>query len=262
MQLMHFPRYIRRGARDYFYLALRPVMPGAPLDAATREAGEGAWMIRDLAQGFPYAVATTELRPDANRQEAKVRVLKFDPTRLRVARAEEAGSMLAFADPASSEGARSLWLESDRATIAQAAPSATATRLAAGTQETSGPSAAALCVDADGMVFYAEVATALDPSRDAALLDELLTASGCVDRLFLRRPIGLSLAGRDLSDHPASVDAKTIRLVRTESGGARRIFSETPVLPPKDWMPLQRQTRFWPKESEAAPSASSASSSP
>jgi hypothetical protein len=53
MQLMHFPRYIRRGARDYFYLALRPVLPGAPLSTASQEAGEGTWTIRDLAGGFP-----------------------------------------------------------------------------------------------------------------------------------------------------------------------------------------------------------------
>jgi hypothetical protein len=94
------------------------------------------------------------------------------------------------------------------------------------------------------------------------LLDRLLTSLGCSDRLFLRRPIEVSLAGRDLSDHPAPVDARMIRLVRTGNGGARRIFRETPVLSPKDWMPLQRQTRFWPKESEAAPSASAAASSP
>jgi hypothetical protein len=118
-----------------------------------------------------------------------------------------------------------------------------------------------LCVDGDEMVVYAEVSTAHDPGQDAALLDRLLTSSGCADRLFLRSPMEVSLAGRDLSDHPAPVDTPMIRFVRAESGGARRIFRETPVLPPKDWMPLQRQTRFWPKDSEAAPSASAATGS-
>jgi len=119
-----------------------------------------------------------------------------------------------------------------------------------------------VCIDGDGMVAYAEVSTAVDSGRDAALLDRLLTSLGCSDRLYLRQPIGVSLAGRDLSDHPAPVDTKMIRLVRTESGGARHIFRETPVLPAKDWMPLQRQTRFWPKETEAAPGTSAATSSP
>jgi hypothetical protein len=113
------------------------------------------------------------------------------------------------------------------------------------------------------MVVYAEVSTAPDAARDGSLLDALFAVAGCTDRLFLRRALRLSLAGRDLSDHPASQDAGTVGFVRTESGGARRIFSETPVLPPKDWMPLQRQTRFWPKENADAPSGgTSASSTP
>ena len=33
MQLMHFPRYIRRGARDYFYLMVKPLLPLAPFRA-------------------------------------------------------------------------------------------------------------------------------------------------------------------------------------------------------------------------------------
>jgi hypothetical protein len=263
MQLMHFPRYIRRGARDYFYLALRPVLPGAPLSAVSQDLGEGAWTIRDLAGGFPYSIATTSLRPDSARPEAKVRILKFDPSRLRVARDNDGPGLLAIREPSEASGnPQALWLEPDRASIGASEPSAGATRLVTGFRERTGPAVAATCVDADGMVAYAEVSTALDASRDAALLDRLLTDLGCSDRLFLRQPVNVSLAGRDLSDHPAPVDGKTIRLVRTDSGGARRIFRETPVLPPKDWMPLQRQTRFWPKESETAPSASAAQSSP
>jgi hypothetical protein len=261
MQLMHFPRYIRRGARDYFYLALRPVLPGVPLSAGSSEPGEGAWFIRDLARGFPHAIATTSLRPDAGRPEAKVRVLKLDPTRLRPARENETGGLLALGERAGGVDApRALWLEPERATIAETAPSAAATSVARGLAEPVSAAEAAVCIDSDGMVVYAEVSTAADPNRDAALLDRLLSLSHCTDRLFLRQPIAVSLAGRDLSDHPAPIDGRMIRLVRTETGGARRIFSETPVLPPKDWMPLQRQTRFWPKETEAAPSASAVAS--
>jgi hypothetical protein len=263
MQLMHFPRYIRRGARDYFYLALRPVLPGAPLSASSQELGEGAWTIRDLADGFPYSIATTSLRPDVARPEAKVRILKFDPSRLRIARDAGSPGMLAIGEQSEATGSpHALWLESDRASIGASEPSAGATKVVAGSRDRTGPAVAAACIDADGMVAYAEVSTAPDANRDAALLDRLLTDLGCTERLFLRQPMSVSLAGRDLSDHPAPVDSKMIRLVRTDSGGARRIFSETPVLPPKDWMPLQRQTRFWPKESESAPSASAAQSSP
>lgn len=261
MQLMHFPRYIRRGARDYFYLALRPVLPGAALDTASPEPGEGAWTIRDLDRAFPYSLATTSLRPDPARPETKVRVLKFDPTRVRPTRPDDMSSSLSLGQPPGSAGDTDvLWLDAERTMIASRAPSDAAMAIARGTREPAGPTEAALCLDGDGMVLYAEVSTAPDPAGDAALLDRLFGQAGCSERLFLRHPLDVNLAGRDLSDHPARAQQQSIRLVRAESGGARRIFSETPVLPPKDWMPLQRQTRFWPKESDQASSATSASS--
>src|SRR6185436_14839053 len=161
MQLMHFPRYIRRGARDYFYLALRPVLPGASLTAASQELGEGTWTIRDLATGFPYSIATTSLRPDSARPEAKIRILKFDPSRLRVARETDGPGMLAFREQSDADGTpHALWLQSDRASIGASEPSAGATRLVAGFRERMGPAVAAACIDIDGMVVYAEVSTA------------------------------------------------------------------------------------------------------
>jgi len=265
MQLMHFPRYIRRGARDYFYLLLRPILPGAPLKAPDADPGEGAWAIRDLDRGFPYSIATTSIRPDPNRRETKVRLLKFDPARLRPARPDEAGgtAALVVGQPRTDdEGAAFLWLDADRAEIADRRPSADAVPVARGSPNGVGPIRAAACADADGMVVYAEVATAPDMARDATLLDGVLASAGCSERIFFRQNLTVSLAGRDLSDHPAPTERNAVRLVRTESGGARRIFRETPVLPPKDWMPLQRQTRFWPKDVEGAPSAPASDSNP
>lgn len=264
MQLMHFPRYIRRGARDYFYLMLRPIIPGAPLKAPAGDPGEGAWTVRDLEHGFPYSIATTSLRPDPARPETKVRVLKFDPTRLRATvSGDGAESVLAWSPPQSEdEGSATLWLDGARAEICGERPSAGAIALARGAPRTSDTARAAVCADSDGMVVYAEISTAPDATRDAALLGRVLGAAGCSEQLFLRRSLPLSLAGRDLSDHPAPVGRDAIRFVRAESGGARRIFRETPILPPKDWMPLQRQTRFWPKDVESGSSATASDSNP
>ncbi|HEX7668591.1 MAG TPA: hypothetical protein VF395_03365, partial [Polyangiaceae bacterium] len=284
LQLMHFPRYIRRGARDYFYLLLRPLLPGLPLAPDVREGDEGAWTFKGLPQrGFPYALATTSVRPDPARTETKVRVLKFDPTVLRispvaVAQAGESavaqggsdaresadtvlaidrGSVPSAKDsapaPLDRESSVSLWLVPGRAVIAGSAPAADAVRLASGSTAPSGAVAAALGVDADGMVVYAEVATAADPPRDGTLLARVMDGARCTGRLYLRSPLVVALGGvTDLAGHPVRLTVSAVRLVRERAARARRVFPETPILPPQDWMPLQRQTRWFPKEVESA----------
>ena len=48
---------MRREARDFFYLTLRHVLPGANVTTAAPD--EGKWQTRGLPQhGFPFAVAT------------------------------------------------------------------------------------------------------------------------------------------------------------------------------------------------------------
>jgi hypothetical protein len=262
MQLMHFPRYIRRGARDYFYLMLRPLLPRPPLTIGAREPGEGVWSLKDLPQhGFPSALATTAVRPDAARPEAKVRVLEVDPALLRAARREDAGTdvVLAVEPPGSAEvGGLRLWLGGERAAIAEAPPAASSLAMARGLGDPSGPVVAAVGVDVDGKIVYAEVVTAADPARDGAVLAAVLADAGCTARLFLAAPLAVALGGtRDLSYHPVRLSPRAIRLVRGPTPGARRLFPETPILPAQEWMPLQRQTRWFPKEPEPGASASS-----
>lgn len=56
MDPMRFPRYIRRDPRDFFYLMLRPVLPGPALADGT------AYDVRGLPHdGFPYAFARASL---------------------------------------------------------------------------------------------------------------------------------------------------------------------------------------------------------
>ncbi|HVU05363.1 MAG TPA: hypothetical protein VHE30_26630 [Polyangiaceae bacterium] len=269
LQLMHFPRYIRRGARDYFYLLLRPVLPGAPLVPDAAPGAEGAWTTSGLPQrGFPHALATTSLRPDAARPETKVRVLKLDPSVLRAAKAGDATEPLLVVgerrDGRSATGTDvALYVDTRRAVIAKDAPSSSAVRVLAGMTEPRGPVASAFCVDDDGMLLFAEVATAADPPRDGALLAALLARASCRASLYLpSEPIVAIGGARDLSGHPVAVPDAAVRLFRDTTPRARRIFPETPVLPPARWMPLQRQTRIFPKEPEPSPSGSADSPPP
>jgi hypothetical protein len=156
-----------------------------------------------------------------------------------------------------------LWLVRRHAVVSPNRPDAEAVLVASGVSRADHAVAAA-GVDADGMLVYAEVATAPDPARDGALLDRVLDAARCTSRLFFEAPLGIGLGGtRDLSDHPAKLSANALRLTRTVEPRLRRIFTETPILPPRDWMPAQRQTRFWPKPAvSSAPSASTEEATP
>jgi hypothetical protein len=275
MQLMHFPRYIRRGARDYFYLMLRPTLPGAPLSFPGAAPGEGVWANDGLPEEpFPRALATTSLRPDPARPESKVRALKLDPSVVRIARSDDGahGSLLAASrsgavhDERRGAGSASaslaptsdvtLWFDGGHVVLASAAPSAGATAFLAGRRAADRAKAGA-CVDEDGMVLFAEVATAPDPARDGALLARVFDAARCKERMYLTTPLALTIADQhDLSGHPAPVSHDAVRLVRETLPRARRVFADTKVLPPAEWMPLQRQTRYFPKPEPPASSAS------
>src|SRR6185369_17627332 len=93
--LMHFPRYIKREGRDYFYMTLRHVLPGAALAPAVQPPlpSEGEWRLKGLPQhGFPYALALTEVRPDAAHAGTRVRVLKIDPRTVSASLARAKGA--------------------------------------------------------------------------------------------------------------------------------------------------------------------------
>jgi hypothetical protein len=237
---------------------LRPLLPPEPLVVAGSEPGEGDWTVKGLPQqGFPNALATTSLRPDPARPETKIRLLAVDPTVLRPASSGEAPSPVLTIEPPSRAGAVELRYGHGKVVIG-GAPADAPVVVAVGERTASGPCAAAVCTDPWGKLIYAEVATAPDPARDAAALGLALDAAHCEDRLFLREPWRVALGGaRTLSDHPAAPSASAIRLVRTEAPGARRLFPETPILPPDQWQPLQRQTRWFPKDPEPAASGAS-----
>ncbi|WP_437594556.1 hypothetical protein [Sorangium sp. So ce1000] len=288
MGLMNFPRYIRREARDFFYMTLRHLLPGPPLAprVAPAEAGEGAWRTHGLPQhGFPYALATTEIRPDPARPDVRLRVLKVDPRTVTAAPLSEPGAstpagagatVAVFGDgaaaPSAGQGeASSIWHSAGSFSASPTPPVRGAVPIATGAVGSARAVAALGVNDEDGMLIYVERVAAGSPSapdaalapdasapspkpvdpRDAKLLQDFLGGLGCSSRIYLSRPLPVALGGdTDLSG--AAVHAPSgphaVRLTRAEAPGAGRMFESTPIVPHSVWYPLQqKRVRYFKK---------------
>lgn len=251
MGLMHFPRYIKREARDYFYLTLRYVLPGAPLaplEGASAAEGDGAWTVKGLPQhGFPYAVATTEVALPSG---GRARVLKIDPRMVTLSEEEaieddDGPAVVALVNPVGpfEEGALSLWATPDAFDISEQPQTAPAARLLSGTPLGGQATVrAATGVELDGgMLLYVEVQGEGAPAGD---LQKLFERLGAYEALALAEPVGIALGG-DTSIAGTAVRLPEapdqVRLLRHDGPGGRRIFEDTPVVPFKEWYPLQAQ---------------------
>jgi len=246
MGLMNFPRYIQREARDYFYLSLRPILPGADVAPALSpaEAGEGKWRTKGLAQhGYPFAMATTAVRPDKAHPDLRIRLLKLDPTTLRPG-AEGKGDkgegkgddslvvVLQNTTPPRA-GEPALWHKQGAFSIGKQAVPGGAALLAGGSG-----GEAALGIDGDGMLIYAEVEAG---STDGGTLDRILKELGCAQRLGLEKPL-LPLQGgaTTLAGSPGKRQGgREVRLLRGQAPGGVRLFTDTPIVPMSEWSPLQ-----------------------
>jgi hypothetical protein len=268
MPLMNFPRYIHREARDFFYLTLRHVLPGADVTGVAPD--EGHWQTRGLPQhGFPFAVATTSIHPDPARPDLAIRLLKVDPRVVAPQGAPDvaanAPAVVVFSSIARSKSAHPILSLAKGAFFISGDPPEGATELFSGLTEPEvaqlpGANAAVGIADDDGMLLYAETS----PAPDAAqLLDRLLTRLGCSSRMVLAHPITPALGGTTslTGDALAPTDVATVRLVRRETPGAHSIFEDTQVVSPEVWQPLQmRRVRYFKKPAPAA--SSSASTTP
>lgn len=265
MMHMNFPQYIQRDARDFFYLTLRNVLPGAELATTANGAaqpGEGVWRMKGLPQhGFPYASATTWVRFDPAHVERKARVLRLDPRTVKPAGTNAEGPTVAtlFGKRPKHEET-GLSLAKDVFFVGDL--TADATPLVAGIPLKSAPpqtvSTAVGVQDEDGMLAWIEIAP--DVPRDKATadaLDAMLTRMGCSIRLAI--PDGRALLGgaQDLSGEPTTPPAEGLaaRLVRNEAPSAKKVF-DTPIVSPNVWQPLQAQrVRYFKKPSKPNPSA-------
>jgi hypothetical protein len=266
MPLMNFPRYIHREARDFFYLTLRHMLPGADLPGAAPT--EGHWQTRGLPQhGFPFAVAITSLHPDPARQDFSVQLLKVDPRVVAPQGAPDvapnAPAVVVFSSIARSKSAHPTLSLAKGAFFISSDPPEGATELFSGltpaeAAQLRGANAAVGIADDDGMLLYAEAS----PVPDAAqLLDQLLARLGCSSRMALAHALTPALGGTTslAGDAVAPTDVATVRLVRREAPSAHSIFEDTPVVSPEVWQPLQmRRVRYFKKPAPAASSSASA----
>ncbi len=275
---VNFPQYIHREARDFFYLTLRPLVPGADLEPASPpEPGEGTFRVKGLPQhGFPYAVATAGVRLAPSRPDVHARVLRLDPR--AVVPAGGPGTTVDTPTVVSFFGAPregvSVWLSGDVFVTGTSAPPgamrvAGGTILASGTDDSSARAAVGV-QDEDGLLDWVELAPeARADAGTAAAMDALLAKMGCSARLLVgaegRAVLG---GGLDLSGAPVTLPSSpSARLVRSQPPGAKSYFESTPLVPPTVWQPLQAQRiRYFPKAPKpdagtppAAPTASHAS---
>jgi len=272
MGLMNFPCYIHREGRDFFYLTLRHVLPGPDVPSAT--ADEGHWRTRSLPQhGFPFAQATTTVRPDPSRADFRISLLKLDPRVVGAFGTSSVGdgapTVVVFNDIARAGAPRpSLWIKGDEFSIDIEAPEGAAqlwSGLSPGDPAAVNATAGAGIADEDGMLIYAEATAAADAGSQ---VDALLERLGCSRRIMMAHSLSPSLGGTTAMEGATARPSggATVRLVRKEAKGATTIFDDTPVVPPEVWMPLQmRRVRYFRKPSPPPPSgatATPASSSP
>lgn len=256
MGLMNFPRYIKREGRDFFYMTLRHVLPGANVAPVVQPAskGEGEWRVKGLPQhGFPYALAVTELRPDASKPDVSVRLLKIDPRTVSAATKDKANKVVAVMDAGPADKGDSLWHSAGAFSISAAPPVPDAVRVATAEPASATAVAAVGVQDDGGMLIYAE--TKGGAAIDGKVLDALLKRLGCGSRILLNKPLTVALGG-DTSLAGEAVHAPSgpnaVRLTRVEAAGGRRFFVDTPIVPFDVWYPLQqKRIRYFKKPREA-----------
>jgi hypothetical protein len=243
------PRYILRNPRDFFYLLLRPVLPGPALTPPVSPAqpGEGQWHVAGLASvPFPWPLARTRVRPDAERPERWVNLVRVDPRRVSLAPPEASAGLVARVANATvvqqagalrismSEGAAGpRWLIGTEGDGIAGEP------LRPGTSTLRGA-----CVDGNGFLVMAVADRALPD-----LVMRALDGAGCgreriaLTGATLLLPSGETVAGESAPARPTP----SLALVAREFVGARPMFTEVTPVPPRVWAPVQnRRVRYFP----------------
>jgi hypothetical protein len=241
---MPFPRYAERDGRDFFYLTLRPVLPGPPIDGAPE--GEGTFDAEGLPHaGWPHAFARTSLsgtwivRIDPRR--AVPGPIREEPHRRALAHLT-GGAALAPADATHALYARRMtvgW------SFAVGRP-AEGDRVIVAGPPLDGASGAALGLDRDGFLVYAERGEA-----DRTPLAERLRAAGVDRAVALPSEARLAFAvpgahaGVDGFER-AVVVGEALPFLAEERPAAEVIFADNEPLPYRSWSYLQdRRVRYF-----------------
>ncbi|MCL2823292.1 MAG: hypothetical protein FWD57_04810 [Polyangiaceae bacterium] len=272
MGLMNFPRYIQREGRDFFYLTLRPVLPGADIDLGDKTVpdsepgsetssglrGQIKWRTTGLPQhGFPYAIATAQIEPDGSRPDTKVLIVKIDPRMVRVSAGTDVSSdekvvlSISNANPVSNQ--LTLWMGAHAGSVSSAPMEggvAVVSGVSLGSPQAGGAVAALGIDDEDGMLVYVEVQQGRRADQDSKMLSSLMDKLGCSSPMLLLKPLLPSFGQR--AGAGAGVE-REVQFVRVEGPGAKRVFEDTPVVHPDEWGPLQaRRIRYFRKPKSAS----------
>jgi hypothetical protein len=246
MHEIGFPRYIKRDPRDFFYLLLRPVLPGSPIASAVTPAvaGEGQWHVTGVGDvPFPWPASRTRVRPDASQPDRWVNLVRIDPRRVSLSAPEP--DVVPFArilgpTVSPSGTTRIAWTEhnnSPRWEMATQGFGIEGAPLITGMAVTRG-----ICIDRNGFMVYAVADRALP-----GLVSGALTLAGCVgERLAVtQNVIALTetqdIAGATISQPMPVALNIGIRPMR----GGFRAFPEVRPVSPNVWYDAQhRRVRY------------------
>ncbi len=248
MTPMRFPRYIRRDPRDFFYITVKPVLPGPPLDGASDE--EGTFETRGLPHaGWPHAFARTHL---GAQEDARTWFVRIDPQRAEVpalAGAAPRGENgeeglrrpLAYLSNARNRTAGSHGLFATRGAMgwrfAVGQRPEGATMVFAGDALTA-QSDAAIGVDGDGFWVYAE------RRGDPTPLPERMAAAGVEAAVALPSEVRLAFVIDDLTVAPDAYERvvdveRALPLWANERPASEVLFPDVEPRPYMYWGPMQ-----------------------
>ncbi len=248
----NFPQYIHLDGRDFFYLTQRPLLPGrdvTPL-VTPAEPGEGAWRTKGLPQhGFPYALATTEVRVPEH-ADVRLRIVRMDPHTIVPAASagtdEKTPTIAVFTDTPTHAAKSALYFSRSSSAFAIAAsspqPDAVVLAEARPIDGAIAPRVAAGIDDEEGMLVWIELAPNVTPDEGTrAAMKRVFDALGCGTRVAIESSRALLGGSLDVAGEAVPAATGTVtRLVRVTHPAARMYFN-TPIVGPGTWQPLQMQ---------------------
>ncbi len=241
MPLMNFPRYIQRETRDFFYLTLRATLGEPALPTSWKPSGTtNGWELEESGAG-PPAIAHATTSPFHDHPDARVHLLALDPRHLSAApekdppsHASDAAFVRVLGKTSSGANeplAPSLWWTQDSFAIATDPPSTRAVQL--GTLRAAAPSAlhavGLIGIGENGTLLYAE-SESNAVSTTTSAWNEMGARLGVTSPLLLAERLHVRFA------EAARVEREQgVTLHRVAGPGGRRLFPETPVVPPQVW---------------------------
>ncbi len=243
MSLMQFPRYLRRQTRDFFYLSLKHILPGDNLDPISElgEAlpNEGVWTgTEDPKAAWPPAIVRTKIRISPSSPKVVAEAFTLDPKLLQISRdAETSEDLLAVLRTPTQPflGGTSLWWVDATLVVSPTAPLGHTVQWLCSGYRLEDPriemANAALGVTSEGMLFYVELGGTAELGRHE--ISDFMKQRGVDSMLLLPRALGIFFGA------PKSLARGVILLSRRKNTAVERLFPDTPVVPEREWAPLQ-----------------------